>query len=102
MKETEGGCPVILVKKYPLGLSLHQGLKALTPYAAVTVRGALLKDTRNLVYIGPGVKKKTISVLAPPAALTSAFLDWFDTNPRLRLILNSVKTKFSNIVWNFY
>ena len=59
MKETEGGCPVILAMKYPLGLSLHQGLKALTPYAAVTVRGALLKDTRNLVYIGPGVKNKT-------------------------------------------
>ena len=54
------------VMKYPLGLSLHQGLKALTPYAAVTVRGALLKDTRNLVYIGPGVKKKQFPSLLPP------------------------------------
>ena len=79
--------------KYPLALSLHHGLKALTPYAAVTVRGDLLKDTRNLVYIGLGVKKKPNSVLAPPAALTSAFLDWFDTNPRLRVILYNVKTK---------
>ena len=78
--------------KYPLGLSLHQGIKALTPYAAVTVCGALLKDTRNWVYIGPDVKKPN-SVSAPPAALTSAFLDWCDTNPCLRVILYSVKTK---------
>ena len=53
------------VMKYPLGLSLHQGLKALTPYGAVTVRGAPPKDTGNLVYIGPGVKKNNFRPCSP-------------------------------------